>query len=47
MAGFILLMLTSLLLDWSFVKQHLSRQIIVYLMMVVICVVTYKLDSNI
>lgn len=46
-AGFILLMLTSLLLDWTFIKQHLSRQIIVYLMMLVICVVTYKLDSSI
>lgn len=45
--GLSFVMLTSLLLDWSFIQKQFSRQIIVYLMMILEIYVFYKMWLNV
>lgn len=44
--GFALLFVVSLLLEWSFIQERVVRQIVVYVLMLLICFVMFKLLFN-
>jgi len=45
--GLTITMLTSLLLDWSFIQKHFFRQLIVYIFMLIQLYVYYRILLNV
>lgn len=45
--GLTITMLTSLLLDWSFVQKHFFRELIVYIFMLIQLYVYYRILLNV